>query len=83
MRKIREALIKALVVLVPTYTVAYLTDKMIYVVPMLAASAYVAAALFGDIATRKVDDDDNSASKDLEDNVEAHDAHDYHEIDVE
>ena len=77
--KIKEALIKAAVVLVPTYTMAYLTDKMIYVVPMLAASAYVAAGLFGDIATRKVDDDDNSA----EDNVEEQDAHDYHEIDVE
>ena len=36
---------------------------MIYVVPMLAASAYVAAALFGDLPTRKVDDDVNKDSK--------------------
>lgn len=57
MRKINEALIKAVTVLVPTYTVAYLTEKMIYVVPMLAASTFIAAALFHTDIERRVDED--------------------------
>lgn len=73
MNKIKQAFIKATVVLIPTYTVAYLTGKMIYVVPMLAASAYVAAALFGDIPTRKVDED---VSKDSKEDIEGGDIQD-------
>ncbi len=57
MRKINEALIKAVTVLAPTYTVAYLTEKMIYVVPMLAASTFIAAALFHTDIERRVDED--------------------------
>ncbi|SVE60160.1 uncharacterized protein METZ01_LOCUS513014, partial [marine metagenome] len=34
---LREGLIKAVIVLVPTYVTAYMTDKMVYVIPMLAA----------------------------------------------
>lgn len=66
MRKINEALIKAATVLVPTYTVAYFTEKMIYVVPMLAASTFVAAALFHNDIGIRVDED--SISKDEVDN---------------
>ncbi len=57
MRKINEALIKAVTVLAPTYTVAYLTEKMIYVVPMLAASTFIAAALFHTDIERRIDED--------------------------
>ena len=57
MRKINQALIKAVTVLAPTYTVAYLTEKMIYVVPMLAASTFIAAALFHTDIERRVDED--------------------------
>lgn len=71
MNNIKQAFIKAAVVLIPTYTTAYLTGKMIYVVPMLAASAYVAAALFGDLPTRKVDDD---VSKDSKEDIEGGDS---------
>ena len=42
---IKEGLIKAAVVIVPTYITAYLTDKMVYVIPMLAAASFVAASL--------------------------------------
>jgi len=57
MRPINQALIKAATVLVPTYTVAYFTEKMIYVVPMLAASTFIAAALFHTNIERRVDED--------------------------
>ena len=40
-----KGLIKAVIVLVPTYITAYLTDKMVYVIPMLAAASFVAASM--------------------------------------
>ena len=42
---IKERLVKAAIVLIPTYITAYLTDKMVYVIPMLAAASFVAASL--------------------------------------
>lgn len=67
MRKINQALIKAVTVLAPTYTVAYLTEKMIYVVPMLAASTFIAAALFHTDIERRVDEDAAKEDNDFED----------------
>ena len=43
--KIRNASIKAAIVLVPSYAVAYLTEQMIYVVPMLAATSFFAGTV--------------------------------------
>ena len=45
-KNLYESLIKALIVLVPTYITAYITDKMIYVIPMLAAVSFIAASIF-------------------------------------
>lgn len=54
---IKDGLLKAIVVLVPTYITAYLTDKMIYVIPMLAAASFVAASLTNDKIHRRVEED--------------------------
>ena len=43
--KIRNASIKAAIVLVPSYVVAYLTEQMVYVVPMLAATSFFAGTV--------------------------------------
>jgi hypothetical protein len=52
-------LYKILVVLVPTYTIAYLTDKMVYVIPMLAACTLIASTSFNrDKRSRRLDEDD-------------------------
>lgn len=59
MTSLKKALVRGIVVLIPTYIVAYLTDKMIYVVPMLAAMGFVAASLFDDENTTKRLDDDS------------------------
>ena len=53
---IRTALLQAVIVLVPTYTVAWFTEQMVYTIPMLAASSFVAAALKPTQHTTKVDD---------------------------
>ena len=38
----KEALIKSLVILVPSYTMAVLTEKMVYVLPMVVVCGMIA-----------------------------------------
>jgi hypothetical protein len=54
---VTKGLIQAIIVLLPTYITAYYTDKMIYVIPMLAAASFVAASVLGDKSTRRVEED--------------------------
>jgi|TARA_R110000824_G_C15223922_1_gene677785 hypothetical protein len=63
--KILQNIIKAIVVLVPTYLVAYYTELMIYTVPMLAAMSFIAAGLFlSDQTTKRRVDEDAHPHKD-------------------
>lgn len=61
---LKLALTKAAIVLTPSYAMAFATEKMVYVVPTLAAAGFVAATLevSGEAETRNVDEDgeDNS-----------------------
>ena len=57
------AIIKATAILLPTYAVAFATEKMVYTIPMLAAASFVAAAFKKDEIPNRIDD----MSKDLED----------------
>ena len=58
-----QLLIRLLVILVPTYTVAYITNAMIYTMPMLAACTLLAANLFNDDETEiRVDEDGSDGS---------------------
>jgi len=63
---IKDGLLKATIVLVPTYITAYLTDKMIYVIPMLAEASFIAASLTSSTVNRRVEEDgykkDNDAA---------------------
>lgn len=54
------AALKAMVVLVPSYMAAFLTDKMVWVVPTLAASSFFAATIgmSEEQVRRRVDEDD-------------------------
>ena len=54
----KTALIKALIVLIPTYITAYLTNKMVYVVPMMAAAGFVAASVGSENTQKRIDEDD-------------------------
>ncbi len=58
-------LLQAIIVLGPTYLVAYLTDKMVYTIPMLAATSFIAAAIKNplnnsDPTTKRTDEGDSS-----------------------
>ena len=59
-----SGVLKAIIVLVPTYITAYLTDKMVYVIPMLAAASFVAASIDGQKVERKVDQDGYKGKED-------------------
>ena len=57
-KKQKQLIVRVLVMLVPTYSVAYLTNAMIYTMPMLAACTLLAANLFNDDETEiRVDED--------------------------
>ena len=56
-----RTLAQMLVILVPCYTVAYFIDKMVYVVPTLAAALVLSRAL-----TLKTDDDHDGEGDDAE-----------------
>ena len=60
MNGLKKAIVRGIVVLIPTYIVAYTTDKMVYVVPMLAAMGFIAAGLFEDDTRKRVDTDTTS-----------------------
>ena len=62
----KTALIKALIVLIPTYITAYLTNKMVYVVPMLAAASFVAARVGSDNTQKRIDGDKEDADNGTE-----------------
>ena len=51
-----EVVKKILIILVPTYTMALLTDKMIYVIPMLAVCTLIAAT-YDEKTKRRVEED--------------------------
>jgi hypothetical protein len=54
---LKIALIQGAIVLTPTYSIAFLTGKMIWTIPMLVASGFIAASFKNDIAEKKIDDD--------------------------
>ena len=56
-KKIKQGFIQAIIVLAPTYLVAYFTDKMVFTIPMLAASSFIAASISSKDTKLKVDDD--------------------------
>ena len=58
---LKLAAIQALIVLIPTYAVAYTTQAMVYTIPMLAASSFIAAAVKPTPHSTRVDD----VSKDI------------------
>ena len=44
----KKAFTKALIILIPTYAVAFLTEMMVYTIPMLAISTLIATNIFKD-----------------------------------
>lgn len=64
---LKIASIKASIVLIPTWLVALVTDKMVFVVPMLAAASFFAGAveLTEQNVRRRLDDDTDDGDSDV------------------
>ena len=52
----KGALIKSLVILVPSYTMAVLTEKMVYVLPMVVVCGMIAMVIVPE-TKKRIDDD--------------------------
>ena len=66
-KSLKPLIIKLQVVLIPTYAVAFLTEAMVYTMPMLAASTIVATNLYtSHQINRRVDDGDSGESEGLD-----------------
>ena len=61
---LKMGLVKGAIVLLPTYITAFLTDKMIYVIPMLAAASFIAASVGDAKIERRVEEDGFKSHKD-------------------
>ena len=68
--KYKIAFIQALVVLIPTYIVAYSTEKMVYTIPMLAACSFIAAAMQGS-PTKRTDEEASAHMKEVDSAVKS------------
>tara|TARA_R100000935_G_C2718752_1_gene117074 strand:- start:178 stop:372 length:195 start_codon:yes stop_codon:yes gene_type:complete len=42
MHDLKDSFIQCLIVLIPTYAVAFFTEMMVYTIPMLAATSFIA-----------------------------------------
>lgn len=77
---LKNASFKAAIVLIPSYTVAFLTEQMVYVVPMLAATSFFAGTIDLRDANiqRRIDEDgeaQDNGENDLESETEASSNH--------
>ena len=52
----KEAVIKGLIILVPSWVVAYLTEKMVYVLPVVVVTGIVSMAVIPE-GKKRLDDD--------------------------
>ena len=66
-KKSYQLIVRVLVMLVPTYSVAYLSEAMIYTMPMLAVCTLIAANLYDEEETEnRVDEDGSPDGGDLD-----------------
>ena len=60
---LKNIILIVIIILGPSWTVAYITDKVIYVIPMLAVCTFVSAQIYQNRPTR-LDDDGSHAKED-------------------
>jgi len=65
----KNLILKVLIIAIPTYSIAFLTNAMIYTMPMLAITTVIATNLFDDAkeTENRVDEGDGFDSGDIGD----------------
>ena len=69
---IRDVITICIIILIPSWTVAWLTDKVIYVIPMLAVCTFVTAQLFQNRSKRIDKEDIRKGKKNQEHRDDTH-----------
>ena len=64
-----DILITTAVILIPSWTVAYVTDKVVYVIPMLAVTTFIVAQVMQHRNNRRLDKDDGHHFKKKDDGM--------------
>ena len=54
--RIHDIILISSIILIPSWTVAYVTEQVIYVIPMLAVCTFIVAQLFSNQSKRIEDD---------------------------
>ena len=68
---LKLAILKAFIVLVPSYAMAYFTDKMVWVVPTLVAAGFFAGTITLDKKSiRRNVDEENGEEGDTHDTID-------------
>jgi hypothetical protein len=62
--KMIDTIKKVLIILIPCYTMAILTEKMVYVLPMVVVTGIISMAVIPDKKKRIDDDGDDGGSHD-------------------
>ena len=62
----KQLVIKVLIIALPTYTIAFLTDAMVYTMPMLAITTVIATSIFNDKSEKRVDTDFKDIKEDYD-----------------
>ena len=62
--KMIDTIKKVLIILIPCYTMAILTEKMVYVLPMVVVTGIISMAVIPDKKKRLDDDGDDGGSHD-------------------
>ena len=62
-----DILITTAVILIPSWTVAYITDKVVYVIPMLAVTTFIVAQVMQHRNNRRLDKDEGHHFKKKDD----------------
>jgi len=61
-------LYKIIIILLPTYSIAYMTEKMVYVIPMLTVCTLIASTSFDKgTRNRRLDEDGYKKDSDIQD----------------
>ena len=67
--EIKDIFLTACIILIPSWTVAYVTDKVVYVIPMLAVTTFVVAQVIQHRRNRRLDKDETNQDVKNEDGM--------------
>ena len=66
---IRDVIVISSVILIPSWTTAYITESVVYVIPMLAVCTFILAQLYS-TRSKRIDEEISKGKKGKNDHIE-------------